>query len=489
MDKEISNVWFKPRVLVVDDEKRIRDGCFKMLSDEGFEVELAETGEIGLNKINDHHFDIILLDLMMPGLSGLEVLPSILDDHPDTVIIVITGYATIEHTIEAMKKGAFDFIPKPFSPDDLRLAIAKALEFIRTLQGIATEKSRMRVLINHLGDGVLATDNKEKIALANPAFIKMMGNKTEDVAENVIGESVENLVEDPKIREMIAEALRSTGRDFPVLSTEFHADDSENVYTATCVPFRDRLDRNLGAITVLHDITAMKKIDQLKSDFVSMVAHEIKSPMNSVLMQLKVVLDELAGPVSDKQKEILERASERIKALANLSSDLLDIAKIESGLIAQEKEMLNIAEILSNQTKFYKESSDDKGVVLNLELNGTLPTIVANKQNIVEVFANLISNAIRYTPKGGTVNVNASTKNEYLVVKVSDTGIGINEEDLQRIFDRFYRAKNEKTRNIAGTGLGLSIVKSILEAHNGMIKVDSTPDRGSVFSAYLPLPV
>lgn len=111
---------------------------------------------------------------MMTGLSGFDVLVRVKSLHPDTVVIVITGYATIEHSIEAMKKGAFDFLPKPFSPQNLRLVVAKAIEFIRTLQDIATEKSRMRGLVNLLTDGVLATDNQKVVALANPAFLKML---------------------------------------------------------------------------------------------------------------------------------------------------------------------------------------------------------------------------------------------------------------------------------------------------------------------------
>ena len=164
----------KPKILIVDDEKRIRDTCGRMLVNEGFEVALAESGEKGLETIQREHFDIILLDLMMPGMSGMETLVHVRESHPDTVVIVITGYATLDHAVEAMKKGAFDFISKPFSAQDLRVMIAKTARFIGTLQDIATEKSRMRVLIDHLADGVLATDAKRQAVLANPAFLKMV---------------------------------------------------------------------------------------------------------------------------------------------------------------------------------------------------------------------------------------------------------------------------------------------------------------------------
>jgi len=126
-----SETAFKYSILVMDDEKRIRDVTQKFLTEEGFEVAVAETGEIGMEMIEAKNFDIILLDLMMPGISGLEALPLLKARHPYTVVIVITGYATLEHSIEAMKKGAFDFIPKPFSPQDLRMVVTKAGSVIR----------------------------------------------------------------------------------------------------------------------------------------------------------------------------------------------------------------------------------------------------------------------------------------------------------------------------------------------------------------------
>jgi two-component system, OmpR family, phosphate regulon sensor histidine kinase PhoR len=483
----VKDIFFKPTVLIIDDEKRIRDACQRLLIEEGFDVDSAENGEIGLKKIEDAHFDIILLDLMMPGISGFDVLASVKSLHPDTLIIVITGYATIEHSIEAMKKGAFDFLPKPFSPKDLRLVVSKAIEFIRTLQDIATEKSRMRVMINSLGDGVLITDNQKKVALANPAFLKMI----QCLEKDVIGRLVSEIIAEDVLLKMIDQALEQPSDTFVELTEEFtnsaERKEDETIIGVRCIPFRDRLGRNLGTVTVLHDITTLKKIDQLKSDFVSMVAHEIKSPLNSILMQLKVVLDGLAGDLTDKQKEILFRTSDKIKALTMLSSDLLDLSKIESGLINQEKEEFNIVDLARRQVDFFAEQAKSKS--LELTINETDPSIriVGNKTNIEEVVSNLITNAIRYTPEGGKIIVTVERDRSYVRLQVSDTGLGIPEEDLNRIFDRFYRVKNEKTRFINGTGLGLAIVKSIVEAHHGTITVTSKIDQGSTFSVLLPI--
>lgn len=485
--KMASDISFKPRILVVDDEKRIRDGCHKVLTEEGFEVARAETGEAGIKMIEEAHYDIVLLDLKMPGLSGFDVLGNVKALHPDTVVIVITGYATVDHSIEAMKKGAFDFIPKPFSPEQLRVVASKAIEHTRSLQDIANEKSRMRALINQLASGVMATDNQNRVALANPAFLRMLGYH----GESVIGHRAEEFMGNERLLQMIDQALSMREEEYLELTEELNlegkGESEETILFARCVPFKDRLGRILGTVTVLHDITALKKMDQLKSDFVSMVAHEIRGPMNSVLAQLKVVLDGLAGNVTEKQQEILGRTSDKIRGLSDLSTDLLDLARIESGLITLEKENLNTAEFLADQVAFHQAKAQAKDIRLELGPLPELPPVLANGPNMEEVLSNVISNAVNYTPEGGSIVVSATTENEYVCISVRDTGIGITQKDLDRIFDRFYRVKSEKTRFITGTGLGLSIVMSIVEAHNGMIRVESEPDHGTTFYIYIPL--
>jgi signal transduction histidine kinase len=290
---------------------------------------------------------------------------------------------------------------------------------------------------------------------------------------------------------LIDEALSMPAEQFAELTEEFDqgalADNKESVLAVRCVPFRDRLHRNLGTVTVIHDITALKKMDKIKSDFVSMVAHEIKSPMNSVLALVKVIQDGLAGGVTEKQQEILGRVSEKIKGLSDLAADLLDLSRIESGLITLEMERLQTALLLSEQVAFHQTRAQGKNIQLSLESVSELPPILANKRAIEEVFANLLTNAIKYTPEGGKVTVSALAEKDYVHIIVKDTGFGISREDLGRIFDRFYRVKDDKTRMISGTGLGLAIVKSIVEAHNGRIEAESEVDRGSTFHVFLPI--
>jgi two-component system phosphate regulon sensor histidine kinase PhoR len=477
-----------PTILVVDDEERVREGCRKVLAREGYEVSIAECGDRGLKMIERQHYDIILLDLMMPSLSGFDVLAHVKALHPDSLVIVISGYATLENSIEAMKRGAFDFIPKPFSPEQLRVLIKKAIEYNRAMQDIADEKSRMRVLINRLSDGVMATDSRKRVVLANPAFLRMLG--CHEV--QAVGRSVDEVIHYEQIEQMIDKALAISGKELVELTEEICCEAEEGqpgpVLSARCLPYIDRAGRNVGTITVLHDITALKRMDQIKSDFVSMVSHEIRSPLNSVLAQMDVVLDGLAGKVTKRQQEILSRASEKIMSLLSMSSELLDLARIESGLISQEKEQLNLADILEDQVAFHGAKAQAKRIALELEPLPELAPVFAERRNMEEVFSNLISNAINYTPEGGKVTVAAAMESGYLRASVRDTGIGMAPEELGQIFKPFYRIKSDKTRLIIGTGLGLPIVKTIVEAHNGFIRVESEPERGSAFHVYLPCP-
>jgi signal transduction histidine kinase len=261
----------------------------------------------------------------------------------------------------------------------------------------------------------------------------------------------------------------------------------EMILNVRCAPFRDRSGRNLGVITVLHDITALKKMDKMKSEFVSMVSHEIRSPMNSVLMQIQVILDGLAGELTEKQRDILTRAHLKIENLAHMTTELLDLAKIESGLITLEREPVAMADLIRDQAAFHLPMAASASIEMVVDIPETLPFVLANRRNMDEVLSNLITNAIKYSPGGGQITVSAFPVNGYLCIRVKDTGLGISEEDQGRIFQRFFRVKDEKTRFINGTGLGLAIVKSILESHQGRIKLESRQGEGSTFSIFLPV--
>jgi PAS domain S-box-containing protein len=332
----------------------------------------------------------------------------------------------------------------------------------------------------------MATDRDKRVVLANPAFRRMVAFKE----EGAIGRPAREVIRDEQLEALIGRTLALSESELVELAEEWSPSlepgSPELVYSARCLPFRDRLGRNVGAITVLHDITSMKRLDQVRSDFVSMVAHEVRSPLNSILAQIKVLSDGLAGPVSPKQGEILGRVSQRIQGLVDLSSELLDLARIESGLILQEKEKIDVEETLRSQMEFHRPRAESRGISLDLQMAGHLKPILANRRNIEEVLSNLVGNAINYSPEGGRIDLSAAQEREYVRLSVKDTGFGIAPEDQDRIFAPFYRIKNDKTRMIVGTGLGLAIVKRIVEAHDGWIRVESEIDRGSTFHVALP---
>ncbi|MFH1981700.1 MAG: response regulator [Pseudomonadota bacterium] len=478
---------YTPKILVVDDEQRIRDACRMILEEAHYEVHIAADGRQGVKEITENHYDLILLDLMMPNLSGFDVLAQVKADHPETVVIIITGYATLEHSVEAMKKGAFDFIPKPFTPDHLRVVVAKAIGHIMALRDIANTRSRLRTMVNSLSDGVMCTNRQNIAVLANPAFLRMLGCR----AGLGAGLSVDDLVENVRVREMIRRTLRLLPASVGELSEEITAtgsgDVQEVILSVRCVPFRDRSGTTVGVITVLHDITALRRMDEMKSHFVSMVSHEIRSPMNSVLMQLQVVLDGLAGTITAKQQQILERASKKVESLSQMTSELLDLATIESGLLVQKREPVQLAEVIREQVALVAPQAAAKSIRLSTAVADDLPVVLADRRNMEEVMANLITNAIKYTPDAGVVTVAAAAAAGTLTIRVSDTGFGIADSEKNRVFDRFYRIKNEQTRYIQGTGLGLSIVRGIIDAHDGHIAVEDGPNGGTTFRVSLPV--
>lgn len=477
-----------PNILVVDDEPRIREACSLILQTMGFEVKTASDGAQGLKLIEENHFDILLLDLVMPNMSGFELLSQVRDIDPDTVVIVITGYATLEHSIEAMKKGAFDFIPKPFTPDQLKAVVTKSLRYTHALQDIATNKSRMRVMVNKLHDGVLITDVEKRIVLANPSFQKMINAQD----RTLIGRKIDSVFPNQLLQQAIESALSAPRRDGEEqeindeLIVPSSAGEPDKIYSLHCSPYRGRSEQNLGTITLLHDITVAKQIEQMKSDFVSMVSHEIRSPINSLLMQLSIILEGLAGEITEKQREILERASGKIKNLDKLVTELLDLSRIESGLISHEFEKVDLTALIRDQVAFHTPNANSKDIAIDLQLENDLPEIEAVPSHMEEILTNLLTNAIKYSPESTVIQLLAKADENHIYIQVKDSGYGIPAEDLDHIFDRFYRVKDQQTRTIHGTGLGLAIVKSIVDSLNGKLGVESVYGKGTTFSILLP---
>jgi len=489
-----------PKIIVIDDEAIMRDGSSRILAKENMEVVTAENGEAGLEKVKEapDNFDVMLLDLMMPGMSGMEVLEQVREIAPSLLVIVVTGYATVDTAVEAMKKGAYDFIPKPFTPDQLRIVVHRALEkkaleeeakrlrkeAEKSLKDVAKEKSKTHTIINSMTDGVLVVDKDGSIALLNPAATRFLSVS----AEEVLGKAIDEIKVE-ELAHVIKEVLEKDTENLAGVSQELQVQTEGREVFLRChaVPVRDEEGALLGGVAVLQDITQLKELERMKADFVAMVTHELRAPVAAIEQQLTVILKGLAGEINERQARMLGRAKERAKGLLDLVKDLLDLSKIEAGMQVQYMEPVDIGGLLAKVVELMQPQAEQKGLTLEFELEDGLPSVNADAANMEGVFTNLISNAIKYTPEGGLVRVTGKREGGYIRIDVQDTGIGISEKDLPRIFERFYRVKTEKTRQIVGTGLGLSIVKQVVDAHLGTIDVQSVENQGTCFTVKLPV--
>lgn len=485
------------QILVVDDEQDIRDGCERILRRMSCDVLKASRGEEALEILSQQSVSIMLLDLKMPGIDGMEVLREIQNTHKEIMVIVITGYATVETAIEAMKQGAYDFIPKPFEPDHVRMVVARAKEKLllkwetekleeekrRTLSDLDTEKSRTRTIIESLPNGVVVTNAQGQVVFMNPICREYLGVE----ADRPIGEHIEAYLDDDGLCRLILEISEGKHVDFEDIPT-YEFSPSEGLYLlARSQPVLGERNDCLGAVVNIADISGLKELDRLKSEFVAKVSHELRSPLSTIHDQLALVLNDIVDVVSRQDRHLLSRAKEKTRGLIDLIGDLLDLSRIESGMICQEPKPVSIEELLQSITDFLKPMAKTRKLTIELVLPAEpLPVINADPLAVESIVGNLITNAINYTGEGGKIRVEADLAGINTRIKVTDDGFGISEKHLDRIFERFYRVKNEKTRYITGTGLGLPIVKGLVESMGGLIEVESTPGEGSTFTVLLP---
>ncbi len=486
------------RILVADDEGDIRDGAERILQRMGFDVLTAARGDDAVKLIDASRPEIVLLDLKMPGKDGMEVLAHIRQQHPAILAIMITGYATVDAAIAAMKRGAYDFIPKPFEPDQLRIVINRAAERVRmareadfleqekhrTLSDLGTEKSRIHTIVESLPDGVLVTNASGHVVLMNPACRQLLSLSPEAGP----GKPVATYLPDEALCDLIMDISQGKHLDYGDIPDYEFTLGSGKYLRARGQPVLGDRKECLGAVVNFVDITALKIMDRLKSEFVSKVSHELRSPLSTIHEQLATVIADLIHVVPAQDQHILTRAKEKTKGMISLINDLLDMSRIDEGVICREPRPVSLDELLRSIIDFLGEKAKAKRQSLELILpQAPLPEMRADPIALESIFGNLITNALNYTPEGGRIRVEVDITGVNVRARVIDNGLGIAEKYLDKIFERFYRVKDEKTRYITGTGLGLPIVKGLLDAMGGIIEVQSTPGEGSVFTVLLPV--
>jgi PAS domain S-box-containing protein len=342
-------------------------------------------------------------------------------------------------------------------------------------------KESLNPILDSLADGILVTSAQGNIILYNQKAEAMLGIK----GGEALGQRVQDHIKNEALVRVINKILS--------LSVPYHTEevcllDLDNTRLRIHVsPVRDGTGAIIGSVTLIHDVAQLSAIEKIKSNFLSMVSHQLKSPLSSTLLQTSILLDGIAGGINEKQRDLLKKIKAKTKGMTDMVNDILDVSYIEEGGYVTQIETLNLSEILERTIDLMQPQAQDKNISLRVNIGDTLPLINGNKSSIEAMFINLISNAIKYTPSDGQVTVELKQIEQNLQIKVSDTGIGIENKDIPRIFDKFYRVRSEMTKNISGTGLGLSIVKCVVDAHNGSIKVESEVGKGTTFTVLLHL--
>ena len=231
---------------------------------------------------------------------------------------------------------------------------------------------------------------------------------------------------------------------------------------------------------------ALEMADRAKSDFVRMVTHELRSPLSAVQSMLRIMEQGYVGSMTSKQQDLVQRSERRISFLLALVKDLLELAAGKMEQLKGEKKEVVLNEVITKVTELMRTSAEEKGLDFKVELAEKPLALIGVEDGLERVFMNLVSNAVKYTPTGGSVAVRARSEDDQIKAEVSDTGIGIPEEALSRIFEEFYRAKNAKSLEMEGTGLGLAIAKDVIEQHGGQVSVESVVGEGSTFYVTLP---
>jgi NtrC-family two-component system sensor histidine kinase KinB len=275
----------------------------------------------------------------------------------------------------------------------------------------------------------------------------------------------------------------SIGEKENIFSVE--RDETQRYYQFSITPVRGKKGVLIGVVLLLRDVTRLAELDRLKSEFVMTASHELRTPLTSIGMSIDLLLEGAIKKLNEKEQQLLSAAHEEVQRLKAFVSNLLDLSKIEAGKMEMELSSIPIHELFEKAVSVFRTQLEEKEVNLSLNVPGELPNIKADDSKITWVLTNLISNALRYTPSSGHINLSAESFGSSVQISVSDDGPGIPYEYQSKIFDKFVQVKSD--RAVGGSGLGLAICKEIVRAHGGTIWVDSVPGSGSRFTFTLPV--
>ena len=491
-------------VLLVDDERRITELLSFALRKQLYEISTAQSGQQALDIMGEQSIDILVTDIRMPGMSGLELTRRVRTEHPHTQVIIVSAHGDLDSAVEALKLGAVDFLQKPVDPKVLQLSLDSSAEKFRLRvelnianRALEQEKETLAVTVNSIGDAVIATDLDGNVTLLNRVAEELTGWLRDDAYTepltkvfHIINEKTRAICENP------VEKVLKTGRIIGLANhTALLAKDGSEISIAdSAAPIRNSQGEIIGTVLVFRDVThenmlnaELSKTKKLES--IGLLAGGIAHDFNNVLTGIMGNIN-LARSLTSKDHEaysFLETAESASKRASKLTHQLLTFSKGGEPVV----ELTSIYSLVKECAKFTLTGS---GIACRIDQGAGLWGAVVDPGQIDQVIQNILLNARQAMPEGGTINVLCEnfthSDNEkkvlpigpgnYLRIVISDEGIGIPPELIEKIFDPYFTTKQ------MGSGLGMATSQAIINKHGGFIGCTSKPGQGSVFTIYLP---
>ena len=507
------------RILIVEDYvpdvELIREEIKS--NDIQFIDQVVETKEDYIKALNDFTPNLILSDYSLPSFDGLVALQLREEIAPDVPFILVTGTMNEAAATHFVNSGADDYIIKGHITR-IGIAIKTAIEKRLILKSKKEAEEKVHILLSAIEQNpvtIMVTDTRGNIEYVNPKFTSLTGyNKDE-----VLGKNARILKSETKNHEYYSILWQTinSGKEWRGEFQNQKKNGELYVESALISPIKDIKGEITHFIAVKEDITDKKvseeliknyslhleetvkfrtielelakdlaeSADRLKSSFLLNMSHELRTPLNAIIGFSGILLRQLAGPLNDEQHKQLEMVQKSGQHLLALINDILDISKIDAGEIKPEYEFFNLQDSIEEVEKLLQPFADSKGIVINFSKDPEIKEIQSDKKRVNQVFINVINNAVKYTNQG-SVKITCCQSDHSVITEVSDTGIGIKEEDFAKLFSPFLQLENSLSNNFEGAGLGLSITKKILDMLQGSIHVKSEYGVGSTFTIILP---
>ncbi len=470
----------KGKILIADDEKGMCESLARLLRHAGYDTRLVNSVKNAIALLGVEFFDIIVTDIVFPDGKGYEIMEFCRRYCPKTKIIAMTGYASMDSAIQALRAGAHDYVVKPFDFDLLHYAIKKAFEQQRMEDGIDFAEDRYRALVESLDDGYVVLEG-DTIEFANRTMCRLL----ECDLSRMVGRNFYDFV-DPASREKLKEHIHfiRKGKKFQIvdeimlrakggrsLTAELKLTNSlySNGHAATIVMCRDVSDRK----SLWDKLVKAEKL-ALMGEMVAGIAHELNNKLTPILAYTEMIAQKNLN--NDIKRQV---SSVHVSAVGakNIVESLLLFSRQEK----PEKRLCDVNEMAKISSDLVSSSFGGFSVKLQLELADELPPVMVDHHQIEQVLVNIIKNAFEAVPEHGEIKIKTACKNGYVVISVTDNGPGISDHVRKRIFDPFFTTKEEGK----GTGLGLSICHGIIREHEGEIRV-KTGSWGTTFEVRLP---